>query len=243
MLIHQDTYKLVLQPVQRMVERVREMAEDPLMLAAVRLSSLPQQSGGQPSTAGGRGPGSTAAAAVDGSAVSSADGAAWLTFSSGAQHGQLMNKESSNGSVDSGWWWSRRASPNPPVPAGSKIHSWPAARVGQADNAQQLEPSGRSRQPQPSAFFRLSSPPRSSSVQLMVAGAQRLSAGVVAGEQAGCGRMGPLGRRTPGSDRLRADLPCMLPCTYLRMTDTCRFCNPVLSVVLIQAASSCRWQC
>jgi len=35
-LIHSDTYRLVLQPVQRMVERVREMAEDPLMLAAVR---------------------------------------------------------------------------------------------------------------------------------------------------------------------------------------------------------------
>jgi hypothetical protein len=28
--------RLVLQPVQRMVERVREMAEDPLMLATVR---------------------------------------------------------------------------------------------------------------------------------------------------------------------------------------------------------------
>lgn len=44
MLIHQDTFKLVLQPVQRMVERVKEMAEDPLMLAAVRISSAPQAS-------------------------------------------------------------------------------------------------------------------------------------------------------------------------------------------------------
>lgn len=41
MLIHQDTYRLVLQPVQRMVERVKEMAEDPLMLAAVRISAAP----------------------------------------------------------------------------------------------------------------------------------------------------------------------------------------------------------
>lgn len=44
MLIHQDTYKLVLQPVQRMVERVKEMAEDPLMLAAVRITAAPQKS-------------------------------------------------------------------------------------------------------------------------------------------------------------------------------------------------------
>jgi hypothetical protein len=40
MLIHSDTYRLVLQPVQRMVERVREMAEDPLLQAAVRVAPL-----------------------------------------------------------------------------------------------------------------------------------------------------------------------------------------------------------
>eukprot|EP00878_Enallax_costatus_P013361 GHUV01013968.1.p1 GENE.GHUV01013968.1~~GHUV01013968.1.p1 ORF type:complete len:1219 (+),score=478.50 GHUV01013968.1:437-4093(+) len=42
MLIHKDTFRLVLQPVQRMVERVKEMAEDPLMLAAARITAAPQ---------------------------------------------------------------------------------------------------------------------------------------------------------------------------------------------------------
>lgn len=37
--------RLVLQPVQRMVERVREMAEDPLMLAAARNDRLTSGSG------------------------------------------------------------------------------------------------------------------------------------------------------------------------------------------------------
>ncbi len=39
--IHLDTRRLVLRPVERMVERVREMAEDPLLQANLRLGGLP----------------------------------------------------------------------------------------------------------------------------------------------------------------------------------------------------------
>lgn len=51
MLIHKDTFRLVLQPVQRMVERVKEMAEDPLLLAAARTTTAPHTAGNSASGA------------------------------------------------------------------------------------------------------------------------------------------------------------------------------------------------
>jgi hypothetical protein len=157
-LIHADTYRLVLQPVQRMVERVREMAEDPLMLAAAR--TTPMGGGSAGSTALNSSSGGTGSGAKQGSAYK-----LW------AMHQRPGGRASA--ATDAGG--SNRSSQAGGGKAASKIRFGPAVRVHAVaeDAVGEAEQCGGSSVLQPPQL-----PPsvRVSSTQLVAVQARRLSA-------------------------------------------------------------------
>jgi hypothetical protein len=178
MLIHQDTFRLVLQPVQRMVERVREMAEDPLMQAAVRISPAPAL------------PSSSGAAGTDSASNSNSGSAAAPT--------NLLSKEqqpaAAAGSDGSGW--SAKLSPQHSSRPSrmSRIRFWPSVQVHAVAEDAAEEPGGL--QPpsadassrKPAAFAQLQLQQRQSArvsgAQMLLAGTRRISLGVAAGVSA-----------------------------------------------------------
>jgi hypothetical protein len=164
MLIHQDTFRLVLQPVQRMVERVREMAEDPLLQAAVRTS---------PAAAAA----SSSSGATDSAANSSSGGTA-----------ALMSKEQQQAAAAAGGGegsgWSAKSSPQQSSRPSrmSRIRFWPSVQVhAVAEDAAEGKPGcqGPSSTDGGKAAAR-----RGSGAQMLLAGTRRLSLGVVAGVSA-----------------------------------------------------------
>jgi hypothetical protein len=175
MLIHQDTFRLVLQPVQRMVERVREMAEDPLMQAAVRIS---------PATAL---PSSSSAGGTDSASNSNSGGAAAPSSLLSKEQQQAAAAASGDGSS-----WSAKSSPQHSSRPSrmSRIRFWPSVQVhavaeGAAEDAAGLQPAsadGSSRKP--AAFGQLQqrqSGRVSLGAQMLLAGTRRISLGLAAG--------------------------------------------------------------
>jgi len=120
----------------RMVERVKEMAEDPLMLAAVRLSAVPQHQ--LPPTAASGDAGGVAPAAVQsvdgGTVCASTDGFAWLALGAGLNQQPQARKEGSlDGAARSSWWrpqWTAQTVAT--QPASGRVTFWPGARVAAA---------------------------------------------------------------------------------------------------------------
>lgn len=198
-------HRLVLQPVQRMVERVREMAEDPLMLAAVRntpaMSLSSSGDAASSSNSGGNG-----AAATTRSSRS-------LALPHGGGEKQSAIVRASTMAPAAGLDSNKAA-----TTASSKIRFWPSVRVhavaegmdaaspgsgastplkgsGVVQQRQQLFPPSATAASAAGAEASLP-PPRVSGTQLVVAQARRLSAHLVAGVSA-AGR---------AADRLRLQL-------------------------------------
>eukprot|EP00879_Flechtneria_rotunda_P029960 GHRR01032430.1.p1 GENE.GHRR01032430.1~~GHRR01032430.1.p1 ORF type:complete len:567 (+),score=192.97 GHRR01032430.1:174-1703(+) len=163
MLIHRDTYRLVLQPVQRMVERVREMAEDPLMLAAVTIQAPRARN--------------LTSAPGNADASFTAKGAAGAPFVAGNQKAAGYGQHANHSWRPS--WMQGTDSSQLSAAAGrpSKIRFWPAVKVhavGDGDGTADAPAS------QPSAADGV----RVSTTQLVFSRAQRLSTNVVAGMSA-----------------------------------------------------------
>lgn len=174
-LIHSDTYRLVLHPVQRMVERVREMAEDPLMLAAAR-SNLPGHSSNSSSGAGGAlaasgnsGGGEGRGGAGKKHSQTAAEGGTWVQHYDSQQPKSGRASGSSNadaGSPSSGECGSATKA--------SKTRFWPAVRIHAVAEDTAAEEGQTQLQLQQQQ-------PRLSGTQMVAAQARRLSAGLATG--------------------------------------------------------------
>jgi hypothetical protein len=174
MLIHQDTFRLVLQPVQRMVERVREMAEDPLMQAAVRISPAPAL----PSSSGAGG----------------TDSASHSHSGSAATPNTLLSKEQQHAAAAAGGdasGWSIKLSPQGSSRPSrmSRIRFWPSVQVhavaeDAAEDAGSLQPASADGSSKKPAAFTQRQSGRASGAAMLLAGTRRISLGLVAGVSA-----------------------------------------------------------